>query len=162
VQPATTAGDELPEGDPCRPVVTQDTVGDRAADVEVQGVRVPAARAEHQAIGATKAAAQGRDKGAQELTRLAVVAGSAAPKASPAGGNVEVAVRPEDDPLGALQVATFGELVDERARGAIVAQDGLALTGAAELAGADVQLVVVRPEEDAVGLLQSATVHGDE
>src|SRR5262245_54212451 len=118
--------------------------------------------AEDHPSGPGKAAASCGDEYAQECAGIAVVALDATPEAVGAGGGVEVAVRAEDDGQRFDQVTACREVVDEGARGAVVAQYPLELAGATVPAGADIHVVVGWPDEDAPGLVHTAAVFGDE
>ena len=77
-------------------------------------------------------------------------------------GHVEVAIWPENNSAWALQVTSLGEVFNEPARSTIKAQDRLELSRAAELPCADVEVVVMRTEENAKWLVETAAVLRDD
>src|SRR5262249_50808203 len=76
--------------------------------------------------------------------------------------DIEIAVRPESDCVGRDQLVARDKLVEEGAGGAVVAQDRLDLPGALEMACADIDVVVLRPDDYSPGLVQPAAVLREE
>src|SRR5262245_7973543 len=75
--------------------------------------------------------------------------------------DVEVAVRPKHRGVGHVHLTATDELIDESTAGAIKSQHGLDLAWATKVACADVQVVVVRTDHDATGLIQCCAFWGE-
>src|SRR5262249_2878813 len=157
VQPPAAAGHEISEVGARRPVVALDAVGAAAHDIEVELAVLLAVRAEHQRERADEPPAIEGDEVVDELTGCSVVADDVAAGAS-AGADVQIAVRSEDNGMGAGQVAAVREVVEESAGTAVVAQDGCVLIGRAEFTAGNVEVVVVRAEDQSLWLVQSLAV----